>query len=52
MIEAWYLSMVLEGGDPSNFPPPDQGDMNIGEILINLVSRDMPGPIGIDRKPS
>ena len=39
------------GGEPSNFLPPNQGNLNIGEILIKLVSCGFPDPIGIDRKP-
>ena len=51
MAEAWSLSMVLEGGEPSIFRPPDQGDLNISEISISLELCELPGPIGLDRKP-
>ena len=39
------------GGDPSNFHPPDQGNLTIGEIPINIAQCEMPNSTSIDRKP-
>ena len=57
------LSKIIAGGrdlvynngnrweGASNSRPPNEGDLNIGEIPISLVSCDFPGPIGLDCKP-
>ena len=43
--------MASDGRGASNSHPPDEGDLNMGEIPISLASREFSGPLGKDRKP-